>query len=124
VDEEPVVVNVNAASVAPTLACVGVKPAAMVTGYVPADVMVVAVALPSEGAVNTGLPVQLLRSPLVGVPNAGVIKTAFVNVGEVNINESVICRVTSLCTTGNISVLAAVVAMGSSVIAISLILYP
>jgi hypothetical protein len=66
----------------------------------------------------------LLKLPLAGVPNAGVINEALVSVGDVNIKESVICLVTSLCTTGNTSVVAAVVAMGSSVIAISLILYP
>jgi len=43
VAEEPVVVNTTAASVEPTLDWVGVKVAAMVSGYVPAEVMVVAV---------------------------------------------------------------------------------
>ena len=88
------------------------------------EVILVAVAVPNEGVVKTGLPVQLLKSPLEGKPNVGVIKIALVNVGAVNINESVICRVTSPCATGNTSVVAAVVAMGSSVIAISAILYP
>jgi hypothetical protein len=44
VTEEPVAVKVSAASVAPTLACTGVNVAAIVTGYVPAEVIVVAVA--------------------------------------------------------------------------------
>ena len=62
--------------------------------------------------VPTGNPVQLVKTPEAGVPNAGVTK-----VGLVNKSVLVSCLVMPPCTIGNTSVVAAAVAAGSAVMA-------
>ena len=65
----------------------------------------------------TGKPVQLVKTPLAGVPSAGVT-----SVELVNSNALVICFVVPPCTIGKTSVVAAAVATGRAEIAMVAIL--
>jgi hypothetical protein len=69
--------------------------------------------------VDTGKPVQLVNVPDWGVPRIGVV-----NVALVNKTVLVICLVTPLCSTGNRSAPAEVVATGSWGIVIFAIFNP
>ena len=67
--------------------------------------------------VAIGRPVQLVKTPLAGVPSAGVTSVELVNSSAL-----VTCFVVPPCTMGKTSVVAAAVALGSDVIAIVAIL--
>ena len=80
--------------------------------------------VPNAGVISVGLPVQFVKLPLVGVPIAGVIKVGLVINVFVNSSVLVSCLVTPDCTMGNTSEPDVELAVGKAEIAMVVIINP